>query len=168
MRRHVLSRLMIGMASIVASLALAAAANAVVTDMNAAGHRALSTPTTPSTNASAALRARIQLVPQGLRQMLRSGIDLQVAANQPADGIATITIPRQSARKAHIASGAGPMVVIGRGTVASVNGLTNVSLRLPSATVRKLSELTRVFVTVRLTLIDAALDHVAVDAVGYY
>lgn len=123
---------------------------------------------TTSNSASTSLRALLQLVPQGLRGMLRSGIDLRVLSNEPADAIATIMIPHDSAAKAHI-KGKSAMVVIGRGTVAGItDGVDNVSLRLSRATTKKLSTLRRVTVTVRLMLIDAGHNHVAVDAAGLY
>src|SRR5947199_244467 len=54
---------------------------------------------------SPGLHARLQLLPQGLRSVLRSGVVVRVNSNQSANGFATVSITRSAARRAHIKAG---------------------------------------------------------------
>jgi PKD domain len=117
----------------------------------------------------AALRVHLQLMPQGLLAMLRSGIVVRVSSNASADGIVTLSISRGDAKRARIRYGRAPTVVIGRGTVSRVrHGTISLHLRLSKSTATKLRHLRHVTVTVRLALVGAGGVHLAVDAAGRY
>ena len=64
-------------------------------------------PVSPPVPPAPGLQARLQLMPQGLRAMLRSGLSLRVTSNKPANGIVTLSVPRSAARRAHIRTGRG-------------------------------------------------------------
>src|SRR5205807_873330 len=86
-----------------------------------------------------ALSVRVALMPQGLKGILRSGLALNVTANQSANGILTLSIPRGAAKRAHIRAGSSPAVVIGRGTVSGIHsGSNHLHVHLPKATAAKL------------------------------
>ena len=126
------------------------------------------TATTTSTSIPA-LSVRLQLLPQGLRSVLRSGIKLRVSSNEPANGFATIAISRRAARRAHIKTGKRPFVLVGTGTVSSVkDGTVTLNLRMSRAMAKKLASLKHVTLTVRLALVDSAGKHVAIDVAGNY
>jgi hypothetical protein len=118
---------------------------------------------------SPGLLARIQLMPQGLRAVLRQGVAIQVSSNEPADGIATISISRNAARRAHIRPGRGATVVIGRGTVSGIkDGTVQLYVRLSRAMAAKLRRLRHVTLTARFALVAARGDHLAIVAAGRY
>jgi hypothetical protein len=115
------------------------------------------------------LQVRLQLMPQSLRSVLHSGVSLRVSANQRADGIASIAITRGAARRAHIRAGQGPSVVIGRGTVAGLrNGAVSLRLHLSRAVIAKLRHLRHVTLTIRLVVVAAGGNRLAIDAAGHY
>jgi PKD domain len=115
------------------------------------------------------LRAHIQLIPQGLRSVLRTGVALRVSSNEPADGIATLLVSRKTASRAKIRHGRGATVVIGRGTVRGIkNGTVRLRLRVSRAVAAKLRHLGHVSLTVRLSLFAAGGEHLAIDAAGRY
>jgi len=115
------------------------------------------------------LRVRMRLMPQALKTMLRSGIAIVVTSNQDANAIVTLSIPRGAARRAHIASGRGPAVMIGRGTASKItSGTGTLHLRLAASTVKKLRRLRHVTVTVRLALVAAGNGRAAVVAAARY
>ncbi len=115
------------------------------------------------------LNVHIQLLPQSLKAVLRNGILVRVSSNKAANGIATVTITRRSARKAGIKVGRAGYVRIGLGTVNSVtNGTVTLRLHLSPAMAKKLSHLHHVAMTIRLALVSSANDHFAVDAAGKY
>ena len=108
-------------------------------------------------------------MPQGLRAMLRVGVAIRVSSNEPADGIATLSISRSAAKRAQIRLGRGATVVIARGTVSGIrHGTVNLHLRLSRVIVAKLKRLGHVTLTVRLALVDARGDHLAIDVAGRY
>jgi hypothetical protein len=127
-------------------------------------------PTPPSKPSSRpGLKVRIQLLPQGIRTMLRKGLAVRVSSNEPAAGFATLSISRGTARRAHMSSHHRASVVIGRGTVSGIKaGTVSLHLRLTHAVIRKLVRLRHLTVTVRLSLVAAGRDHVAIDAAGRY
>ena len=111
----------------------------------------------------------LQLMPQSLRTVLRSGVAVRVSSNQAAAGIATVSVSRNTAKRAHIKVGRGPTVVIGVGTVSGIKaGAVTLHLRLPGGVAAKLKRLGHVTLTVRITLFAAGRVHVAVDAAGRY
>lgn len=115
------------------------------------------------------LRARLQLVPQGLKAVLRDGVALRVTSNEPADGITTLTISRKAANKAHIRHGRGASVVIGRGTVRGIkNGTVKIHLHLSRSMASKLRRVGHLALTIRLELFASGGGHVAIDAAGRY
>jgi hypothetical protein len=115
------------------------------------------------------LQVHLQLMPQGLRGMLRAGVGIRVSCNEPADGIVTLSIPRAAARRAHIKARRGPSVVIGRGTLSGIkDGTVSLHLRLSRVMIRKLKHLRHVTMTVRLALVARSGDHLAIDAAGRY
>lgn len=121
------------------------------------------TPTNP------AWQAHLQLMPQGLKSVLHTGLALQVNSNEAANGFVTISISRSAARRAHIKTGRGSTVVVGRGTVASVvAGTVTLDLRLSRTMAKKIEHLRHVTLTVRLTLAAPGGAHMAIDAAGRY
>jgi PKD domain len=115
------------------------------------------------------LTARLQLLPQSLRSMLRGGVSIQLISNEAANGFVTVSISRSAAKRAHIKAGRGPSVVIGRGTVSGLQGGTaSLHLRLSNATIAKLKRLRNVKLTIKLTLFAANGTHVTIDAAGNY
>jgi hypothetical protein len=125
--------------------------------------------TTPHrTGGSAALKAKLLLMPESLKSVLGSGISMHVTVNEAAAGFITLSITRGEARKAHIA-GRGSSVVIGRGTVSQLkNGTASLRLRMARGVAAKLKHLRHVTLTVRLALVGTAGDHLAIDAAGRY
>jgi PKD repeat protein len=120
--------------------------------------------TTPPT-----LSAHLQLMPQSLKGVLRSGIAVRVTSNLAANGIATVSITRAAAKRAHIKLGKGPAVRIGLGTVSSItNGTVMLHLHLSRAVAKKLAHLGHVTLTVRLALVAAGNQRFAIDVAGRY
>jgi PKD domain len=117
----------------------------------------------------ALLSARLQLLPQSLKSVLRRGIAVRVSSNKAANGIATVWITRASAKKAHIKVGGSGAVRIGLGTVSSItNGTVVLRLHLSPAMSKKLSHLHHVAMTVRLALVAAGSQRLAIVAAGRY
>ncbi len=115
------------------------------------------------------LKARLALIPQGFRTVLRSGIAMRVTSNEPAAGLTRIWISKRDAKRAHIRTGRSATVVIGRGTVSGIkNGTVKMHLRLSRDTTKKLGRLRHLKLTVRLSLTGASGDHATVDAAGSY
>jgi PKD repeat protein len=126
-------------------------------------------PVSPPVALTPGLQARLQLMPQGLRAMLHSGLAIQVRSNKAANGIVTLSVPREAARRAHIRTGRGTAVVIGRGSFSGIKaGTVTLHLRLSRTTAAKLRRLGHVTVTIRLALVAASGEHVAIDAAGRY
>ena len=116
-----------------------------------------------------ALHVHLQLQPQSLKAALRNGISVRVTSNAAANGIATVMISRKAAKRAHIKVGKGPTVRIGLGTVSSVkNGSVMLRLHLSAATAAKLRRLGHVDMTIRLTLVAAGNQRIAVDAAASF
>jgi hypothetical protein len=115
------------------------------------------------------LQAHMQLMPQGLRDVLRHGVATRVTSNRRATGIVTLSIPRGVARRAHIHAGRGAAVVVGRGTVSQITaGTVSLHLHLSRAVAGKLEHLRHVALTVRLALVASGGDHLTIDAAGRY
>jgi hypothetical protein len=115
------------------------------------------------------LQARLLLMPQSLRALLRSGIAARVTSNQTVAGFAFVSIAPSAAKRAHINTGPGPAVVIGRGTISRISaGTANLRLHLAQATVARLKALTHVTLTVRLALIAGTGEQFAIDTAGQY
>ncbi len=126
-------------------------------------------PVSPPAQASPGLHVQMQILPQSMRAMLRSGVVLSLSCNQAADAIATLSISRGAARRAHIGSVRGSSVVIGRGTVTGIkSGKMRLNLGLSRATAAKLKRLGHVTLTVRLTLVGADGSRAAIVAAGRY
>jgi hypothetical protein len=107
-------------------------------------------------------------MPQALKGVLSGGVRLLVNSTEPASGIASISIPRSAANKVHI-RGKSRAIVIGRGTVASLDaGANSLNLRVARSMIGKLKHLKHVTITVRLTLFSATRQQVAIDAAGHY
>lgn len=124
---------------------------------------------TGNTGTNGALSVRLQLLPQGLRSVLRHGMSVQVKSNASANGIATVFISRALARRLHLHVGRGKVVVIGEGTVWQVtNGTVLLHFRLSHGVVKKLKRLKHATLNVRLALVSAGGDHLSVDAAGHY
>ena len=124
---------------------------------------------TGPTSSTRGLHARLSLMPQSLTSALRNGVAMAVTTSETADGIATVSISRAAANRAHIKHGAGSTVVIGRGTVAGLKaGTIQLRLHLPSAIATHLVHLHHLTLTVRLALVGAGGAHVAVDVAGQY
>jgi hypothetical protein len=126
-------------------------------------------PVTPPPPASPSLHARLQLLPQGLRTMLRVGLAARVSSNEVADGIATMSISARDATRAHIRHGRAATVVIARGTISPVrNGTVALNLHLSPATAAKLRRLRHVTLTLRLSLMAADHNRLTIVAAGRY
>jgi hypothetical protein len=118
---------------------------------------------------SPGLHVKLQLLPESLRALLRRGVSLKLTANEAADGIASISIARATAKRAHIAAGRGSTVVIGRGTVKGViNGTIGLHLRLSKKVAAKIRRLGHVTLTISLTLLDRSGDKQTVVVAGRY
>ncbi len=118
---------------------------------------------------SAGLHVKLQLLPQGLKALLRRGVSLKVTSNESAAGIASISIARGEAKRAHIAAGHGSSVVIGVGTVKGiVSGTVPLRLRLSKKVAAKIKRLRHLTLTIRLTLIDRTGDKQTVVVAGQY
>jgi hypothetical protein len=127
-------------------------------------------PVTPTGNSSSpGLHVRVQLLPQGLRAMLRQGVATRVTSNEPANGFVTLSISRGAAKRANINAGRGSSVVIGRGTVSGIKaGTVSLHLHLSRPMAAKLGQLVHVALTVRLALVAPEGDHTAIVAAGRY
>ncbi len=134
-----------------------------ITVLGPAGKPVSTKPSTPK------LTVRVQLMPRGLKRMLRHGLAMELYSSLPAAGTATISIPRAAARRAHIRTKRGSAVTIGRGTITGVaQGMTSLDIHIARATAHKLGRLHRVTMTIRVTLVDAAGSRVRVDVAGRY
>lgn len=112
---------------------------------------------------------RLQLKPQSLKTVLRSGIAVRVTSNKAANGIATVSITRAAARRAHIKVGHSRTVRIGLGTVSSIrNGTVTLRLHLSRAMAKKLAHLRHLDMTVRLALVASGNQRFAIDVAGRY
>ncbi len=118
---------------------------------------------------SSHLHVQLQLLPQSYSSVLHQGLAVRVTSNEAADGFATLMIGRDAARRAHIPTGKGPMVVIGRGTVSGVkSGTTGFRVHMDSSMAKKLAGLKNVTFTLRLELVGADNSHVTIDSAGHY
>jgi PKD domain len=134
-----------------------------------------SSPSTSSSSSSgsgkSALQVTLQLMPQGLRSMLRSGVAVLVTSNEPAAGLVYVSISRATAKRAHIKAGRGPQVTIGLGTVSGIKSGSqslHLHLRLSQAMTKKLKGLGHVTLTIRLALVDGSNHRFSVDAAARY
>jgi len=118
---------------------------------------------------SGGFQATLQLLPQGLRSLLRKGLAMRVTSSESAAGIATLLISRGAAQRAHIKLGHGASVVIGRGKLSSIGkGTISLRVHIAPSIARKLRQLRHLTLTVRLALTGADHGHVTVDAAGRY
>jgi hypothetical protein len=123
----------------------------------------------PGNGGAGGLNVHLQLLPQSLKNVLKSGIAVRVTSNRAANGIATVWITRASAKRAGIKVGKGPAVRIGIGTLSSIkNGTVTLHLHFSRATAKKLAHLKHVAMTVRLALVAAGNQQSAIDAAGRY
>jgi hypothetical protein len=123
----------------------------------------------PGSSAPGGFKVHVQLMPQGLKAVLRSGIALRVNSTKPANGIASVSITRGAARHAHIKAGHGPAVVIARGTLSSIKaGTVNLRLHLRGSITKRLRHDKHLTLTIRLALVAADGGQVTVDAAGRY
>jgi hypothetical protein len=112
---------------------------------------------------------QLLLMPQSLQAVLRSGISARVSSNETLAGFAWVSISRNAAKRAHIDAGVGPLVTVGRGTIARIGaGARSLRLRLSRAIAAKLRNLGDVTLTIRLGLVAATGDSLAIDAAGQY
>ncbi len=111
----------------------------------------------------------MQLLPQGLKGVLRSGVAVRITSSRPADGMATLLITRGAAKRAHIKVGKGSTVVIGRGTISGVGAGTSViHLHINRGVAKKLRHVKHLKLTVRIKLFASASSHVSLTAAGNY
>jgi len=123
----------------------------------------------PGGGGTSGLHAQLQLLPQGLRDVLHKGVVVRVSSNEPADGIATLLISRRAARRAHIHVGRGASVVVGRGSISGIkDGTVMLHIHVSRALAAKLSRLHHLTLTLRLKLITANRGHLTIDAAGRY
>ncbi len=130
----------------------------------------ISLPTSqPGKSTKPALSVRVALTPQGMKSILRSGVSLNVTANQSANGFLTVSIPRSAAKRAHIRAGRSASVVIGRGTVSGIHsGSNHLHVHLSKTTAAKLKRLGHITLTIRLSLVAQGGHRITVDAAGHY
>jgi PKD repeat protein len=115
------------------------------------------------------LSVHLQLLPASLRAVLNGGLRLRVNSNQSANGLVTVSISRKAAKAAHIAVGANPTVVIGRGTVSQIrNGSITLRLGLSQRMVTKLHWLRHLTVTVKLSLVPKVGRRVSIVIAGRF
>lgn len=115
-------------------------------------------------------QVHVALMPQSLKAVLRNGIAVRVSSNRVANGIATVSISRASAKKVGIKVARGASSArIGLGTVASVkNGTVLLRLHLSRSVAKKLSHLKHVAMTIRLSLVAPGNQRYAIDVAGRY
>lgn len=117
----------------------------------------------------AALKATLQLMPQGLSTVLRGGVSLRLSTTGPADGIATLFISRSAALQAHIHVGNAPSAAIARGTVSGLRaGSMNLRVRIVQSLARKLARLHHLTLTIQLALVGADHHRFTIEAAGHY
>jgi PKD domain len=123
-----------------------------------------------ASGAPARLNVRLELVPESLTTLLRSGVALVATANEAADGIASISIARSEAKHAHIPyRPSQSVVVIARGTVKGlVNGADHLHLRLSKQIAAKLKRLRHVVLTIQLKAVDSRGESQTVSVTGRY
>lgn len=117
------------------------------------------------------LHVRLQLMPQSLRTVLRSGLDIRVSANARADGIVTLSIAQQAAKRAHISFRGRPKTVgVGHGTFSGTikNGIVHLHLHLSRGLAAKLSRLGHVTFTIKLALVAVGGQRQTIVAAGRY
>jgi hypothetical protein len=123
----------------------------------------------PPPHHTSKFQARLALIPQGFRTLLRSGIALKVTSNEVAAGLTQITISRKDAKRAHLRTGRSSTVTIGRGTISGIkNGTIKLHLRLSRDMTKKLGRLKHLKLTVRLTLRGKTGDRASAVAAGSY
>ncbi len=125
----------------------------------------------PSNNKpqSKRLTVRLQLVPQPLKAVLSKGVSVRVTSNEAANGIATLSIPKSAAKKAHLKVRRGSSVVVGRGTVSGIKvGTVRMHLKLSRSMAKRLSHLKHLQLSVRMSLVSPGGSRVAVDVAGRY
>ncbi len=114
-------------------------------------------------------QARLALIPQSFKTLLRSGISMRVTSNQVAAGLTQITISRKDAKRAHLKTGRSSTVTIGRGTVSGIkNGTVKLHLRLSRDMTKKLGRLRHLKLTVRLSLKGSTGARATAVAAGSY
>jgi hypothetical protein len=123
-------------------------------------------PTPPGGGANG-LSVHLQLKPQSLKSVLSGGMTVRVTSNQAADGIATVTIPRSAAKRAHIQAH-GAAVRIGLGTVQVRNGTATLRVHFSRSAAAKLRNLGHVTLTLRLALVAHGGVHRAYVIAGRY
>lgn len=115
------------------------------------------------------LEARLLVLPQGLRVALRDGIAVAIAANQPADGVVAVSVSRAAAKRAQIKTGRAALVTVGRGTTSQiVKGTVVLRLRLSRAVASKLAHLPYLTLKLRLSLVGAGGQRLALGTSGTY
>jgi hypothetical protein len=118
---------------------------------------------------AAPLKVRIQLMPQGLKQVLRSGIAVRLSSNGKASGFAWVKVSRGIAKRMRLHAHGARAVVIAQGTVSEIaSGTGMLYLHLSHRTVSRLRHMRHVTLTVTLALVGAAGDHLVLDAAGRY
>jgi PKD domain len=122
-----------------------------------------------NTASNGVLQVRMQLLPQGLRGVIRSGIKVQVVSNGPANGIAIVYITRAMAKRVGIKVGHGKTVTIGEGTVSQIKvGTVVLHLHLSRRTAAKLKHVKHATLNVRLSLVGVTGSQLVTVAAGRY
>ncbi len=115
------------------------------------------------------LKAQLLILPQSLHAALRRGVRVRVTSNKKADAIASLVITRRAAKRAHLKTGHGSTVTIGRGTFSGVKvGTMTLHLRVAHKIVVKLRKVKHLAITVRVTLYAAGGQHRTVTAAARY
>jgi hypothetical protein len=112
---------------------------------------------------------KMTLLPQSLRSVLGSGVQVRVSSTKPADGVATLLITRGAAKRAHIKVGKAATVVIGRGTISNIAaGTSLIHLHINHGMAKKLHHVKHLKLTVRIKLFASSTLHVSLVAAGNY
>jgi hypothetical protein len=115
------------------------------------------------------LTARLVILPQALRSVLRGGVRVRLTSNKAADGIASLLITRKAAKRAHLKTGRGSTVTIGRGTFSGIGvGTRTLHLRVSRKVGAKLRKVKHLAITVRVTLFAAGGQQRTVTAAARY
>jgi hypothetical protein len=122
-----------------------------------------------SGGSDAPLSVQLLLVPQSMSGVLGQGVTAQVSSNEAANGIAYVSMARTVAKQAGLRIGKGTSVVIGEGTLSQVkDGTVTLRMKLSRAIVSKLRRFQHLTLTLRLSLVAASGQHVAVGVIGRY
>jgi hypothetical protein len=117
----------------------------------------------------AAFSANVQLISSSVKSLIKQGIPIVLNTNRPGAGFVTILLSRASAKAAHINAGSLAAVGIGTGILSGVvQGSTHLRLHLGKSVAARLSHLSKLTLTLRVQLTDAAGTRETIDVAHSY